>query len=105
MSPPFLSCEAVVDEAWFLLSDIHSGPQRLLDLLTRDVIHIPFSYTERSDHVHALMRSYRDLPMSFADACLVRMAEIYGDGRVFTTDEDFRVYRKHGDESILILVP
>lgn len=43
--------------------------------------------------------------MSFADACLVRMAELRDDARVFTTDGNFRIYRKHGDEAIGVLMP
>ena len=34
--------------------------------------------------------------MSLADACIVRMAEIYERHAVLTLDSDFSVYRKHG---------
>ena len=37
-----------------------------------------------------LMQRYENLPMSLADACLVRMAELAPVVRVFTLDEDFR---------------
>ena len=43
--------------------------------------------------------------MSFADACLVRMSEIYADSRIFTVDSDFRVYQKHGHENTLVSMP
>ncbi len=44
--------------------------------------------------VEALMRQFADLPMDFADASLVVLAEEQGDGRVLTTDRrDFRTYR------------
>ena len=105
LTPPFFCCEAVISEAWFLLSGVRSGPRRLLDLLDRGVIDTSFSYADHAERVHALMRDYGDLPMSFADACLVRMAELHDDGRVFTTDGDFRVYRKHGDEALPVLIP
>jgi predicted nucleic acid-binding protein len=51
------------------------------------------------------MRTYHDQPMSFADACLVRMSEVYADSRIFTVDSDFRVYQKHGDTPIPVLTP
>ena len=51
------------------------------------------------------MRAYSDLPASFADACLVRMAEVHDDTRVFTVDNDFRVYQKHGRAPIPVLMP
>jgi predicted nucleic acid-binding protein len=39
------------------------------------------------------MSKYADVPMSFADACLVDMASELGIGRVFSLDADFQVYR------------
>ncbi len=51
------------------------------------------------------MRTYADLPMSFADACLVRMSEVYEESRVFTVDSDFRVYRQHGTDAVPGLMP
>jgi len=40
-----------------------------------------------------LMRHDRDLPMDFADAALVRVAERDGIKRVLSFDNHFRVYR------------
>ena len=37
------------------------------------------------------MERYADLPMSFADACLVRMTETLPDPVLRTTDADFRI--------------
>ena len=43
---------------------------------------------------NALMRKYADLPMDYADASLVVLAEDLGTDLVFTTDDrDFKVYR------------
>jgi predicted nucleic acid-binding protein len=95
----------VVSEANFLLSDIPSGTQHLLELLGRNVIRFPFSYAAHTDRVNGLMRTYADLPMSFADACLVCMSEVYEESRVFTVDSDFRVYRQCGTDAIPVLMP
>jgi predicted nucleic acid-binding protein len=51
------------------------------------------------------MRSYRDLPMSLADACLVCMAEGVSEAKVFTTDSDFRTYRKNKRQVIPLIAP
>jgi len=40
-----------------------------------------------------LMAQYQDLPMDLADASLVAAAEVLGVTRIFTLDNDFRVYR------------
>lgn len=43
--------------------------------------------------------------MALADACLVRLAELHPAGRVFTFDGDFRIYRRHGNKVIPVLMP
>lgn len=52
-----------------------------------------------------LLRRYRDRPMSLADACLVRMSELYNDSEILTVDGDFRVYRRRGRSVIPTLMP
>ena len=105
LDPPFMTCEAVLSESHFLLQDRPGGQRRLVELLTSDRVRVSFSYADHADRVHELMRAYSDLPMSFADACLVRMSETRNDSRVFTVDSDFRVYRRHGTEAISVLMP
>jgi predicted nucleic acid-binding protein len=51
------------------------------------------------------MLRYRNRPMSLADACLVRLSEIHPAGEVFTLDSDFRIYRRHGNKVIPVLMP
>jgi predicted nucleic acid-binding protein len=43
--------------------------------------------------------------MSLADACLVRLAELHPGGVIFTLDADFRVYRRHSNKVIPVLMP
>jgi predicted nucleic acid-binding protein len=59
----------------------------------RGVFIIPYRLTGNAAAVSKLMRKYADLPMDFADACLVDMANVYHSGRILTLDGDFRVYR------------
>lgn len=51
------------------------------------------------------MQKYANVPMSFADACLVRMTEIVPDPLLLTTDADFRVYRRHGRQVVPCVMP
>jgi hypothetical protein len=51
------------------------------------------------------MRRYANVPVSLADACLVRMAEIVPDCAVLKLDSDFRTYRRQGRTSIPLLIP
>lgn len=55
--------------------------------------------------LRALMRRYCNRPMSVADACLVRLSERHMNGAVFTLDSDFRIYRRHGNRVIPVLMP
>jgi predicted nucleic acid-binding protein len=95
-SQPFVSCEAVISESLFLLERAGGGKEALLGLLERGIIVIRYSFDGETKETTRLIRRYADTPMSFADACLVRMAETRDDAAVFTTDSDFRHYRRNG---------
>lgn len=103
LPPPWATCEAVISEAFHLLGP-HAGPA-LGALLRRHALVIGFSIAENLDPVLKLLEKYSDVPMSVADACLVRMAETLGDPLLLTTDDDFRVYRRHGRQVIPCSMP
>jgi predicted nucleic acid-binding protein len=102
---PFRTCEAVLTEAHFLLSRTTNGSRQLARLVEKGVVEVSFSYADHSREVHRLMAAYQDVPMSFADACLVRMVAVHPDGRVYTTDHHFRIYRAHGNRHIETVMP
>jgi predicted nucleic acid-binding protein len=60
---------------------------------------------ESADQIKWLLQKYADVPMSLADACLVRMSEMNADSPVLTMDDDFRVYPKNKRQIIPILSP
>lgn len=105
LPPRFLTCEAVLTESCFLLRSAPRAMAQIEEWLERGVIQMPFHFLPERQRVMRLMRAYRNLPMSFADACLVRMSELYPDIPVFTLDQDFRVYRKNGRERISTILP
>ncbi len=43
-----------------------------------------------------LLDKYQDLPMDFADACLVYLGEKFGIDTIATIDRDFTIYRIKG---------
>jgi predicted nucleic acid-binding protein len=102
---PLWTCESVISEAWFLLRRTDEGRESLVALLDRGALVITFDLRDHLPRVLALMRRYANVPMSLADACLVRMSEIVADCRVLTLDRDFRVYRRHGRKAIPLLIP
>ena len=105
LSPPLLTCEPVLTEAAFLLKREGGDTDALFALLDRGVMRIGMRMDQEQTDLRALMRRYRDRPMSLADACLVRMAELHTDAHVLTLDADFLFYRRHGNRVIPVLMP
>jgi predicted nucleic acid-binding protein len=101
--PPWKTCEAAVSEAFYLLGP--NGVSPLCELLRRRTVTCPLHLEDNADEVLAFMRRYESVPMSFADACLVRMSEIMTLPVVLTTDSDFRVYRRHGRQVVPCVLP
>ena len=93
-APPFRCCEAVVAEACFLMRKVHrAGPADVVALGGRGVYTVALSAEQHWINIETLLKKYSDRPISFADACLIRCAEIHQEPRIFTFDADFRVYR------------
>jgi predicted nucleic acid-binding protein len=93
---PAVTCEAVLTEALFLLRKTSDGQKNLFEALRRGAIVEAFRAGEHLDRIDALMTRYAEVPMAFADACIVRMAETIPNAQVLTLDADFHVYRRHG---------
>ena len=81
LEPGLVTCEAVMAEASYLLQRVRVEPEALLSLIQRGLITLPFRLEEEVQAVTQLLRRYRNVPMSLADACLVRLSELYGDVR------------------------
>jgi predicted nucleic acid-binding protein len=103
--PPLLTSEPVLTEAAFLLQREGRAADPLFALLERGAIRIALDVEEQQADLRALMNRYRNRPMSLADACLVRLSELGTAGEVFTLDSDFRIYRRHGNKVIPVLMP
>ena len=105
LQPPLLVCEPVLAEAMHLLARFPRGQDALFGLLENGALRIAFRVDEHVAALRKLHQKYRDRPMSLADACVVRMAEIHDQYAVLTLDSDFMVYRKHGHEPLTLLFP
>ena len=105
VKPPFLTCEAVISESLFLLEGEPRAQEGLRGMLDRGVVKIDFSAETHLPDLLKLLRRYADIPMSFADACLVRMSERVTDTVTFTVDSDFKFYRRHGRQMMPVLAP
>jgi uncharacterized protein len=105
LRPPFRTCEAVIAEAFHLLRRLPDARTAILEMANEGVLTTPFRLSDQPREVLALVRRYANVPMSLADACLVRMSELVADSTVLTLDSDFRIYRRNRRDKIPLLIP
>jgi uncharacterized protein len=105
LEAPLLVCEPVLTEAMYLLAPYPRAQDALFELLQNGALNVAFRIEESIDTLRKLMHKYRDTPMSLADACVVRMAEIHERHAILTLDADFSVYRKHGRVPLTLIRP
>lgn len=105
LDAPLLVCEPVLAEAAHLLSHSAAAQDALLGLLENGALRIGLHVEDHTGELRSLLRKYRNLPMSLADACVVRMAEVHDGHRVLTLDSDFRIYRKNGRQAMDLITP
>lgn len=102
-APPWSTCEAALCEPFHLVGG--RGTPSLGALLRRGSVLVAFEMAKHVEPVLKLMQKYSDVPMSLADACLVRMTETLADPVLLTTDADFRVYRRHSRHVVPCVTP
>ena len=105
IEPPIFTCDAVLSEACFLLQDLDGGPDAILELVARGIVRSDFHVMAEVTSVRALMKKFATVPMSLADACVVRMTELDQTSVVLTLDSDFKVYRRNKRQVVPTLMP
>ena len=105
LQPPFLTCQPVLAETAFLVQRVRADLKPFFDFIRSGIVATPFDVLEDSLGLAKLIAKYSQLPMSLADACLVRLAEQHPKARVFTLDQHFRLYRRNGRQVIATIMP
>jgi predicted nucleic acid-binding protein len=105
LTPPLRTCEAVLSEACYLLREIKSGRNSVLEMIENGTLSVDFRLSDEIEEVRRLVDRYASVPMSLADACLVRMTETDPHLRIITLDSDFRIYRRLGRQAVPVLMP
>jgi predicted nucleic acid-binding protein len=99
-----VSTEAVLTEASHLLRSQRGGRAACVEVFVSGAVTLLPLTRGMLRRVHALLQQYVDLPMDFADATLVVLAEELGTDFVLTTDRrDFEIYRIAGRRRFHIL--
>lgn len=102
---PMATCDAVLSETWFLLNRHPRSLEVLHRWVRRGWLVNRFHFETMGNRAFALMAKYRDVPMAYADACVVVMSEDLAGRAVFTVDSHFQIFRRHGDQPIPLLAP
>ena len=102
---PFHTCDAVIAEATHILGREGLPREHVLDLIERRAVIVDLDPNEEAEAVANLLARYANVPMDYADACLVRIAERFPTARVLTVDSDSYVYRRDRTEPILLVAP
>jgi predicted nucleic acid-binding protein len=105
LEAPLLVCEPVLTEAMYLLGRYAKAQSTLFELIENGALSVAFNLRENIGPLRSLLKKYQDTPMSLADACVVRMAEIQDHHLILTLDSDFLVYRKHGRVPLGLIRP
>lgn len=104
LRPPFITCEAVLAEATHLVRHLPGGRAALLEMVDEGFLSVGLQIAAQTAELLTLVRRYASVPMSLADACMVRLAELNPRSPVWTFDSDFAVYRKNGRQ-VISLIP
>jgi len=98
-------CEAVLTEALYLLRTLRPAQEKILEWVERRELTCDFVLPDEVRAVRALWSRYANVPMSLADACVVRMAELHPRAVVCTLDSHFSIYRKAMKTPLNLLTP
>ena len=78
---------AVVTEAFYFMAELSDGPITLCSFLEAAAVQVYDAFTvEGLAGASGLMKKYRNVPMDFPDATLIRAAEQTGTDQILTMD-------------------
>lgn len=94
ISEPIYTTEAILTEVLHMLEAGSKGSEGVKEFILQGYISLSPISNIALERCFELMDKYVDLPMDFADATLISLAEQFKTDKVFTLDfRDFRTYR------------
>jgi predicted nucleic acid-binding protein len=100
---PLITCEAVIAESCYLLRNLAGASEAVIENVAAGIFQIPFQLSHEAAGVRQVLRKYRDRQIDLADACLIRLADEFETGNIFTLDGDFAVYRWGRNKAFRVL--
>jgi uncharacterized protein len=104
LAPGSLVCEAVLAEASYLVAKEGVPKSKVIEFVQRGRLQ-PVSSISELSAISKLLDHYADARMDYADACIVRLAEIHNHLKVFTVDHDFLFFKKANGQAIPLIAP
>ena len=101
---PLVSTLASITEALHLLDFNRNAQIDFLGWVHRGAVEIHNIENSDFKRLKELTEKYRDLPMDFADSCLVYIAEKLKLNTIATIDRDFSIYRIQGRRKFQIIL-
>lgn len=90
---------ASVTETLHLLDFNRNAQLDFIEWISRGGVEVENILNFDFQRIKELTEKYRDLPMDFADSCLVLLVEKLGISSVATIDRDFSIYRINGKKA------
>ncbi len=101
---PLVTTLASITETLHLLDFNRNAQIDFLEWIYRGAVEIYNIENNDFKRLRALTEKYRDLPMDFADSCLVYLAEKLNLNTIATIDRDFTIYRIQGRRKFKIIL-
>lgn len=101
---PLITTIASITETLYLLDFNRNAQMDFLEWVGRGGVEIYDIQKNDFHRIKELTEKYRDLPMDFADSCLVYIAEQLNIKAIATIDRDFTVYRIKGRNKFEIVL-
>jgi len=93
---PLVTTIASITETSHLLDFNRNAQLDFLEWIYRGGVEVYPIEVGALKRIRILMQKYRDMPMDFADSCLVYLAEELRLNTIATVDRDFSIYRIKG---------
>lgn len=101
---PLVTSLASITETLYLLDFNRNAQIDFLEWVHRGAVEIHNIERDDFERIKELTIKYRDLPMDFADSCLVYLAEKLNLHTIATIDRDFTIYRIQGRKKFKIIL-
>ena len=101
---PLVTTIASVTETLHLLDFNRNAQIDFIEWIHKGAVEIQNIENNDFGRLKELTEKYRDLPMDFADSCLVYLAEKLSFNTIATIDRDFSIYRIKGREKFKIIL-